>query len=48
MKFILYNKNGYGQGCGLLIGVIVGVVIIVPETSSKKLRPIIIIVVIQS
>ena len=41
MKFIMYNKNGCGQGCGLSIGAwCVGVVIMVPETISKKLRPI--------
>ena len=38
----MYNKNGCGQGCGLFIGTWhVGVVIMVPETISKKLRPII-------
>ena len=36
MKFIMYNKNG----CGISIGAWhVGVVIMVPETISKKLRP---------
>ena len=40
MKFIMYNKNGCGNGHGLSIGVWqVGVVIMVPETISKKLRP---------
>ena len=40
MKFIMYNKNGCDQGCGLSIGAWnVGVVIMVPETISKKLRP---------
>ena len=42
MKFIMYNRNGCGQGCGLSIGAWhVGVVIMVPETISKKLRPMI-------
>ena len=37
----MYNKNGCGQGCGLSVGVWhVGVVIMVPETISKKLSPI--------
>ena len=36
----MYNKNGCGHGCGLSIGVWhVGVLIMVPETGSKKLRP---------
>ena len=36
----MYNKNGCGNGRGLSIGVWhVGVVIMVPETISKKLRP---------
>ena len=40
MKFIMYNKNGCGQGRGLSIGAWhVGAVIMVPETISKKLRP---------
>ena len=40
MKFIMYNKNGCGQGHGLSIGAWhVGAVIMVPETISKKLRP---------
>ena len=40
MKFVMFNKNGCGQGCGLSIGAChVGVVIMVPETISKKLRP---------
>ena len=40
MKFIMYNKNGCGHGCGLSIGAWhVCVAIMVPETISKKLRP---------
>ena len=40
MKFIMYNKNGCGQGRSLSIGAWhVGAVIMVPETISKKLRP---------
>ena len=36
----MYNKNGCGQGRGLSIGAWhVGAVIMVPETISKKLRP---------
>ena len=36
----LSDKNGCGHGCGLSIGAWhVGVTIMVPETISKKLRP---------
>ena len=39
-EYCFYNENGCGQGCGLSIGAWhVGVVIIVPETICKKLRP---------
>ena len=39
MKFIMYNKNGCGQGCLSIGAWHVGVAIMVPETISKKLRP---------
>ena len=40
MKFIMYNKNGCGQGYSLSIGAWdVGVVIMVPRNHFQKLRP---------